>query len=143
MGEVLPEAYEAMGTLDNLAADSGIDPWHKEMIRIRASYINGCAYCADYHSQDAIKLGVPARKIALVPLWREAGSLFSEQEKAILLLTEEITLIHQNGLSDTVYNKCIMLFGEKQTASLFMLIITINAWNRIGVGLKTEPLINE
>ena len=93
----------------------------------------------DSHTQDAIKFDINLRKIFLVAVWREAGSIFSEQEQLLLLLTEEVSLIHQKGISDEVYNKCIKLFGEKQTAELIMLIITINAWNRIGIGLKMEP----
>ena len=139
IGKILPEAYKAMDMLDQLATSSGIEPWHIEMIRIRASHINGCAYCVDSHTQDAIKLDINQRKISLVAVWREAGNVFSEQEQLILLLTEEVSLIHQKGISDEVYNKSIKLFGEKQTAELIMLIITINAWNRIGVGLKMEP----
>ena len=141
MGKTFPEAYKAIDGLDELVTHSGIDPWYIEMIRIRASHINGCAYCVDSHTQDALKLGIPPRKIALVAVWREAGSIFSAAEQVILLLTEEVTLIHQKGISDEVYNNCIELFGDKQTAALIMVIITINVWNRIGVGLKLEPSI--
>ena len=139
MGKIFPEAFKAMDGLDQLFSDSSPDAWYYEMIRIRASYINGCAYCADCHTNNAVRLGVASRKITLIPVWREAGSIFSEQEQGILLLTEEISLIHQKGVSDDVYNKVIGLFGEKQTATFIMAIITINAWNRIGVGLKIEP----
>ena len=139
MSKVLPEAYKAMDCLDQLMINSGIDAWHIEMIRIRASYINGCAYCVNSHTLDAIRLGIPSAKIALVPVWREAKNVFTEAEQVILLLTEEMTLIHQGGVSDAVYDKCIALFGGQQTASIIMLIITINAWNRIGVGLKLQP----
>jgi AhpD family alkylhydroperoxidase len=139
MGEILPGAYIAMDQLDQLALNSNIDPWLIEMIRIRASLINGCAYCVDCHTQDAIKLGIAFSKIALIPVWREAGAIFTEQEQAILLLTEEVTLIHQKGVSDHVYNKNIAFFGEEQTAFIIMSIISINAWNRIGVGLGLRP----
>lgn len=143
MSKTYAEAYKAMDALDTLVVKSGIDTWHQELIRIRASHINGCAYCVDSHTQDALKLGVNARKIALVPVWREAGSVFDQTEQTILLLTEEVTLIHQNGLSDSLYKKCIELFGELLTAKLIMTVITINAWNRIGVGLKLEPSVNQ
>jgi AhpD family alkylhydroperoxidase len=138
MGKVLPEAYQAMDVLDNLIANAGIKQWYKEMIRIRASYINGCAYCVDSHTQDALKLGINPRKIALVAVWQEAAGIFDDAEQTILLLTEEMSLIHQKGISNEVYDKCIQLFGEKQTAELIITIITINAWNRIGVGLKLK-----
>ena len=139
MKKVYPEAYKAMDALDGLVANSGIDQWHQEMIRIRASFINGCAYCVDSHTQDALKLGIDSRKIMLIPVWREAGSVFNNTEQTILLLTEEVSLIHRNGIRNEVYNKSIEVFGEQQTARLLMTIITINAWNRIGVGLNMEP----
>jgi AhpD family alkylhydroperoxidase len=142
MGKIYPEAYKAMDALDQLVAASGIDPWHREMIRIRTSYLNGCAYCADMHTQDALKLGINPRKVSLVPVWREAGTVFSEAEQAILLLTEEVTLIHQQGVSTEVYTTCIGLFGERHTAELIITIVTINSWNRIGVALKMEPVIS-
>ena len=140
MKKVYPEAYRVMDALDGLVADSGINQWHQEMIRIRASFINGCAYCVDSHTQDALKLGIDPRKIMLVPVWREAGGVFDNAERTILLLTEEVSLIHRNGISNEVYSRCIEVFGEQQTARLLMAIIAINAWNRIGVGLNMEPL---
>lgn len=139
MGTVFPEAYAAMETLDTLIENASITQWHKEMIRIRASYLNGCAYCVDSHTQDALKIDINPRKVALVATWRETGEIFDEQERTILLLTEEVSLIHRKGINNNTYNKCVELFGEKQTAELIMAIITINAWNRIGVGLKLHP----
>jgi AhpD family alkylhydroperoxidase len=141
MKKVYLEAYKAMAALDDLVDNASFERWFAEMIRIRSSYINGCAYCVDSHTQDALKLGIPARKIALVPVWREAGDIFSEKEQAILSLTEQVSLIHNHGIADDVYQTSIRLFGEKQTAELIMAIITINAWNRIGVGLRMKPTI--
>ena len=143
MGKIYREAYKVMDALDDLVENSSLQQWYKEMIRIRASYLNGCAYCVDSHTQDALKLGIDPRKVALVPVWREAKGIFDDNEQTILLLTEEISLIHQKGVSDEVYDQCIKTFGERQTAELIMTIITINAWNRIGVGLKLEPQIDE
>lgn len=139
MSKVYPEAYKAMDALDKINANAQIDKWHKEMIRIRASHINGCAYCVHYHTQDALKLGIDFNKINLVNVWKEAKNVFNEQEQLLLKMTEELTLINQHGLSDETYESCIQLFGEEQTAQVFMQIITINAWNRIGVGLNMEP----
>ncbi len=141
MKKVYPEAYKVMAAFDELVGKASFEQWIAEMIRIRSSYINGCAYCVDSHTQDALTLGISPRKIALVPVWREAGEVFSEQEQVILSLTEEVTLIHNKGISDDVYDNCIRLFGEKQTAELIMAIISINAWNRIGVGLNMHPVI--
>lgn len=139
MGKVYPASYKAIDSLDQLVSASPVEPWYKEMIRIRASQINGCAYCVNYHTADALKLGVDFRKINLLSAWREASNVFNEEEQLIIRMTEELTLIHQHGLSDTVYEKAITLFGEEKTAQLIMVIVTINAWNRIGVGLSIKP----
>lgn len=139
IGKILPEAYAALAELDQAVANANLDPWHLEMIRIRSSLINGCAYCVDGHTRDANNRGVAPQKITLLPVWREAGALFTKEEQAILLLTEEMTVIHQKGVSDVVYNKNVALFGEKQTAAMITSIIAINAWNRIGVALRLTP----
>ncbi len=139
MGKVQPAAYKAMAALDNYNSNSGIDKRHRELIKIRASQINGCAYCVHEHSGDARKLGEPEQRIFLISVWREAPNVFDEEEQLLLAMTEEITLIHKHGLSDELYEKSIKLFGEEQTAQIIMAIITINAWNRIGVGLNMHP----
>src|ERR1700748_2995177 len=139
MGKVYPQGYQALIAFDKTISQSGIDKWHWELIRIRASYINGCAYCVDEHTQAALKLGIDPRKITLVPVWKEAHNHFTGEEQLILQLTEEITLISQHGLNDELYANCIARFGEALTAQLIMAVIVINAWNRIGVGLKMEP----
>lgn len=139
MGKVQPAAYKAMDALDNYISTTSIDKVHQELIRIRASQINGCAYCVNYHSGDARKLGETEQRLYLISVWREATNVFSEQEQLLFAMTEEITLIHQHGLSDALYDKAISTFGEERTAQIIMAIITINAWNRIGVGLKMQP----
>jgi AhpD family alkylhydroperoxidase len=139
MGKVQPAAYKAMDSLDNYVASTSVNKRHQELVRIRASQINGCAYCVNYHSSDALKAGEMAQRIFLISAWREAESIFSEEEQLLLYMTEEITLIHRQGLSNALYEKAIALFGEQKTAEIIMIIITINAWNRIGVGLKMQP----
>ena len=139
VGKVQPEAYKALNALDVYNSKSGIDKLQREMIKIRASQINGCAYCVNSHTKDALKLGETAQRIFLMGVWREAKNVFSEEEQLLLEMTEQITLIHQHGLSDDLYEKSIRLFGEEKTAQIIMAIITINAWNRIGVGLNMEP----
>jgi AhpD family alkylhydroperoxidase len=139
MGKVQPAAYKAMGSLDTYVSNTSVDKLHQELIRIRASQINGCAYCVNYHSGDARKLGETEQRIYLISVWHEAKNVFTEEEQLLLEMTEEITLIHQHGLSDALYEKALAVFGEVKTAEIIMVIITINAWNRIGVGLKMEP----
>jgi AhpD family alkylhydroperoxidase len=136
---VQPKAYDAMDALDQFVDGSSLEKQHKEYIKIRASQINGCAYCVDAHSHDALKLGESLQKVLLVSAWREAGNVFSEEERLLFKMTEEITLIHQRGLTDDTYNKAIEAFGEERTAEIIMNIITINAWNRIGVGTELRP----
>jgi len=133
------DGFNALNAMDMVIRESGIDKWFQELIKIRASHINGCAFCLDKHTKDALLLKISPRKIALIPVWREATDHFTEEEQTILKLTEEITFIHENGLSDEVYNESIRLFGEALTAELIMAATVINAWNRIGVGLKMQP----
>jgi AhpD family alkylhydroperoxidase len=137
--DVQPSAYDAMDALDKFVAETSIDKLHREFIKIRASQINGCAYCVDSHSHDALRLGESLQKILLISAWREAKNIFSEEERLLLRMTEEITLIHQHGLSDEAYQRAIQLFGEEKTAQIIMAIITINAWNRIGVATELRP----
>lgn len=139
MGKVQPEAYKVMFAMNKYISTTGIERLHREMIKIRASQINGCAFCVNAHSRDALKLGETPQRIFLMSVWREAGDVFTEEEQLLLAMTEEITLIHQHGLSDTLYEKAITLFGEEKIAQVIMAIITINAWNRIGVGLNMKP----
>jgi AhpD family alkylhydroperoxidase len=137
--EVQPNAYDAMDALDKFVDESSVNKIHRELIKIRASQINGCAYCVDAHSHDALKLGESLQKVLLVSAWREAGNIFSEEERLLFRMTEEITLIHQHGLSDETYTKAIEIFGEERTAQIIMSIVTINAWNRIGVATQLRP----
>ncbi|PWT73444.1 MAG: hypothetical protein C5B59_13375 [Bacteroidetes bacterium] len=138
--KVQPAAYTAMDALDSYVDHSSIDPLHRELIKIRASQINGCAYCVDMHSSDGMKAGASEQKIFLVSAWKEAGSIFSDEERLIFQLTEEITYIHRNGLSDDAYDRAIQVFGEEKTAQIIMAIVTINAWNRIGVATNMHPV---
>lgn len=139
MWAVQPEAYKAMNALDQYVKVSAIPPVQREMIKIRASQINGCAYCVNAHTRDARKLGETEQRIYLINVWREAPNVFSEEEQLLLEMTEEVTLIHKHGLSNVLYQKAITTWGEERTAQVLITIITINAWNRIGVGLKMHP----
>ena len=139
MVKVQPAAYKAMNALEQYMRTAIITPLERQMINIRASQINGCAYCVNLHTHDARKLGETEQRIYLISVWREAKNIFNEQEQLLLEMTEEITLIHNHGLSDPLYEKAIELWGEERTAQVIMAIITINAWNRIGVGLNMHP----
>ncbi|KGO89452.1 carboxymuconolactone decarboxylase family protein [Flavobacterium suncheonense] len=131
IAETEPEAYKALLGLEKYLAESRLTPIHKELIKIRASQINGCAFCINMHTTDARKLGETEQRIYLLNAWRET-SLFNEEEKAILALTEEITLI-QNHVSDAAYQAAAKLFDAQYLAQIMMMIITINAWNRVAI----------
>ena len=142
MGKVLPDAYKLLSMLDASIKSSAIPPYQLQMINIRASQINGCAYCVDTHSKEARKLGESEQRIYLINVWREAPNVFNDEEQLLLEMTEEITMIHKHGLSDRLYEKAIRLWGEKRTAEVMMAAININSYNRIGVATNMHP-INE
>ncbi len=127
-----PKTYEAMYGLENFLANSELDKLHLELIKIRASQINGCAFCINMHTKDAMKLGETNQRIFLLNAWRET-TLFTEEERVILAMTEEITNISQHGLSEETYQKALTLFSENYIAIIIIAITTINAWNRIAI----------
>jgi AhpD family alkylhydroperoxidase len=129
--EVAPNALKAMVGLEMYLSKASIPKTSKELIKIRASQINGCAYCINIHTQDAIKNGETNQRIFLLNAWRETEEIFTEEEKVVLAITEEITLIHQNGLSDETYSTALQFFSETQIADIITAIITINLWNRV------------
>jgi len=130
--EIQPEAYKAMYALEKYLSATELPKNYKELIKIRASQINGCAFCIDMHTKDAIKGGETPQRIFLLNAWRETD-LFTEEEKLILAMTEEVTLISEGGLSAKTYDQLTGVFGEVYTAQLLMMIITINAWNRMAI----------
>lgn len=127
-----PKAYEAMYGLENFLANSELDKLHLELIKIRTSQINGCAFCINMHTKDAMKLCETNQRIFLLNAWRET-TIFTEEERVILAMTEEITNISQHGLSEENYQKALALFSENYIAIIIIAITTINAWNRIAI----------
>ncbi|GAB0156668.1 carboxymuconolactone decarboxylase family protein [Chryseobacterium sp. Alg-005] len=126
-------AYKAMMGLEGYLQNISLSPIQKELIKIRASQINGCAFCLDMHTKDAIKYGETPQRIYLLNAWREAPELYTDEEQAILAMTEEITLISQKGLTEETYYKAKQLFDENTIAQIIMAIVTINSWNRIAI----------
>lgn len=135
--KVEPEGYKAMLGLEKYLGTTELTPTHKELIKIRASQINGCAYCLDMHTKDARKYGETEQRIYTVSAWRDTP-FFTPEEQAILALTEEVTLI-ANHVKNETYNRAVELLGEKYTAQVLMLIIVINGWNRIGITTGLMP----
>lgn len=137
IAKVQPEAYKAMLVMEKYIATTGLQPIHKELIRIRASQINGCSYCLDMHTRDARRIGETEQRIYVLQNWRETD-LFTEEEQVILALTEEITLINRH-ISEATYQKAAALLTEEYLAQVIMLAITINMWNRIGITGNMQP----
>ncbi len=133
--KVEPNAYKALFGLENYLATTSLTKSQKELIKIRASQINGCAFCIDMHTKDALKNGETPQRIFLLNAWKETNK-FSTEEKTILAITEEITLIHQNGLTDATYQAAKNIFSDEQIAQIIMAVVTINAWNRIAVSTQ-------
>jgi AhpD family alkylhydroperoxidase len=134
-----PQAYKAMYALEGYLANSQLTKTHKELIKIRASQINGCAFCIDMHTKDALKNGETNQRIFLLDAWRET-SLFTEEEKVLLAITEEVTLIQHGGLSAETYKKAEQIFDNNYIAQIIMAVVTINAWNRIAISTHLEPV---
>jgi len=127
-----PNAYKAMFGLEKYLSSSNLDILLIELIKIRASQINGCAYCIEIHTKDAITNGETQRRIFALSAWWESP-LFSDKEKVVLKMTEEITLITEKGLTETTYSEAETFFSEHEIAQIIMQIGTINLWNRIAV----------
>jgi AhpD family alkylhydroperoxidase len=137
MNEVAPEAYVAMSAIDKYLQTTPLTTRHKDLIKIRASQINGCAYCVDLHIKDALKAGETDRRLHNLVTWQETP-FFSEEERIILAMTEEVTKI-SNRVSDNTFEEAIRLLGKDYVAHVLMAIISINGWNRIGVTLNMMP----
>ena len=132
METVAPVGYKAMIGLEMYLAKISLNHTQKELIKLRASQINGCAFCLDMHSKDALKYGETVQRIVLLNAWPEA-EVFSAEEKALLAMVEEITLISEHGLSDETYQVAQQFFSETQIGEIIMATVVINAWNRIAI----------
>ncbi|GLW16411.1 alkyl hydroperoxide reductase AhpD [Streptomyces sp. NBRC 13847] len=133
-----PEVYQAMIALD-AAARKGIDPGLAELVKIRASQLNKCAFCLDMHLTDARKAGESEERLQLLVAWAEAPDHYTAKERAALALTEAITVLTDGFVPDDVYATAAAQFDETELAQLIALITTINAWNRFGVSTRMTP----
>jgi len=132
-----PEGYKAILGLEKFIEGTLLTRTHKGLIKIRASQINGCAFCIDMHTRDARKTGETEQRIYALNAWRDTP-FFSEEERAILALTEEVTLI-SNHVKDETYEQAVKVLSETYLAQVILAIITINAWNRIGIVTNLMP----
>jgi AhpD family alkylhydroperoxidase len=135
--KVEPEGYRSFFPVEKYLTSAEILPVHKNLIKIRASQINGCAYCINMHTKEARAAGETEQRIYLLNAWREAD-LFTAEEKAILALTEEVTLISDH-VSDKTYNEATTFFDEHYLAKIIIAIIAINSWNRIAITTRMQP----
>jgi AhpD family alkylhydroperoxidase len=138
--QTAPEVAAALLALGKAVDDSGLDKTLTELMKLRASQLNGCAYCIQYHLNVARKLGMSSAKLDLVAAWRDAG-VFSSREMAALAWTEALTRMAGNAVSDSVYEELEKQFSEPEIAFLTAAIAAINAWNRIAGALGFEPPI--
>jgi len=134
---VAPEVNAAVQALSQLAAKAGLDKPLLELIKIRASQINGCAFCVQYHILMAEGLGIAADKLNLLAVWREAP-VFSDRERAALAWTEALTSLG-HGVGDDVYADARAAFSEQELAYLSSAVAVINVWNRLGVAYRWTP----
>ncbi len=136
--EVSPEGIKGLLEIEKYVAQSSLDRKLFELVKLRASQINGCAYCLDMHTKDARAAGETEQRLYLLSAWRET-SFYTEKERVALEWTEAMTLISENDISDELYQRVRNHFGEAEMVALTMAIVAINGWNRLAIGFHTEP----
>ncbi len=132
------KAYRAMSQLEYAVRNCGLESSLIELVKIRASQINGCAYCIDMHTKDARAAGESEQRIYLLSAWRESP-FYSERERAALEWAESLTLIADNHVPDDIYQRVASHFTEEELANLTLAVVTINAWNRFAISFRSEP----
>lgn len=135
---IAPEPYRTMSSLERWINESSLPRKTLELVRMRASQINGCAYCLDMHSKDAIALEIPPDQLILLDAWRESPG-YTDQERAALEWTEALTLIAGSRVPDDVYDRVRPHFSERELVELTWAIVAINGWNRLAISMRTEP----
>ena len=135
---VSPDALKAMLEVEKFAATSGLEHSLYELVKTRASQINGCAYCLDMHTKDARKAGETEQRLYALSAWRETP-FYTDRERAALEWTEALTLISNNDVPDSLYDSVSRYFDEKEMVALTMAVIAINGWNRLAISFRTVP----
>jgi AhpD family alkylhydroperoxidase len=133
-----PQAFQAVLAMEAYVRNSGLDPLLYELVKIRASQLNSCAFCLDMHSRDARRRGEDQRRLDVLPAWREAPALYTGAERAALALTEAVTRIGVAGVPDAVWTDVAAEFDEAGIVHLLMAIATINVWNRLAVATHQQ-----
>ncbi|GHO98239.1 alkyl hydroperoxide reductase AhpD [Reticulibacter mediterranei] len=132
------EAYRAMFRLEQTVKNSGLEPSLLELVKLRASQINQCAFCIDMHTKDARAAGETEQRLYLLSAWREAP-FYSERERAALEWTESLTLIANNQVPDEIYERVAPHFTEEELVNLTLAVVAINGWNRFAISFRSEP----
>ena len=136
--KVTPEGYRAMSGLERYVRGSGLEPSLLELVKLRASQINGCAYCIDMHWKDARARGESEQRLYGLMAWRESP-YYTERERAALAWTEAVTLIADSHVPDELYEEVRQSFTETELVNLTFALVAINGWNRLAISLRTEP----
>ncbi|MGH3508701.1 MAG: carboxymuconolactone decarboxylase family protein [Nocardioidaceae bacterium] len=142
IAQVDPAANQAVLAMEQYVRAGDLEPALLELVRIRASQINGCAFCLDMHQRDARANGEDQRRLHVLPGWHEVSDLFTSRERAAMLLTETVTRIADGGVPDDVWDQVSKEFNEAETVRLLMAIATINVWNRLAVSTHQQPPTN-
>jgi AhpD family alkylhydroperoxidase len=134
--QAAPDAMKAVGALESYVQGSGLEPGLIDLVKTRASQINGCAFCLHMHTSEARRRGETEERLYLLDAWRESP-LYSERERAALAWTEAVTLVSQTHVPDAVYEEVRRTFSEEELVKLTVLITAINAWNRIAISFRS------
>ena len=135
-----PAGMKALGAVYAYVRQSGLPSRLIDLVFLRVSQINGCAYCIDMHSRDLLKAGLPVEHLVLVAAWPEAGSIFDDQERAALSWAEAVTRLGDRGLPDSAFEAAAAVFGEKPLADLTIAIGLMNAYNRMAISFRATPM---
>jgi AhpD family alkylhydroperoxidase len=135
--KVTPAAYRAVYGMEQFCREN-VDPTLYELVKLRASMVNGCAFCTDMHSREALAQGESSRRLFAVAAWHDAP-FFTEQERAALALTDAVTRLGEHGVPDEVWEPAAKAFTEEELTGLLMAIATINVWNRLSIATRHEP----
>ena len=135
-----PAGMKALGAVYGYVRQSGLPSRLVDLVFLRVSQINGCAYCIDMHSRDLLKAGLPVDHLVLAAAWHDAGSIFDEQDRAALAWAEAVTRLGDRGVPDSAFDTAIAMFGEKQLADLTIAIGLMNAYNRMAISFRATPM---
>jgi AhpD family alkylhydroperoxidase len=137
--QIAPAGVKALGGVYGYVLQSGLSPVLVDLVYLRVSQINNCAYCLDMHTRDLLKKGVKIEKLALVQAWREAGDLFDLRERAALAWAESVTLVAQTGVPDATYEVARAVFNERELVDLTIAISLMNTYNRMAISFRNTP----